>query len=249
MKSGICARRCKEIMARLNIQYRVRSPFFAFRDRTEAGRALVAYMKPKPEPDALVLGLPRGGVAVGAPLADAVGAPLEPLVVRKLPIPISPEMGFGAVAIDGTRVLNDRAVASFGLTDEVINRITDDVMAEVRRRATEYVGSDRPPDIEGKDVYIVDDGLATGFTAIVGARMARRHKPSSLTLAVPVSPADSIAAVENLFDEVYCLYVQESYSFAVASFYRDFHDMTDAEVQRFLAAQGEGGGRAGYART
>ena len=224
-------------MGSLSIQYRVQGPTVAFRDREEAGRALVEFMVPRRRPDSIVLGLPRGGVAVGAPLADALGAPLLPLVVRKLPVPVSPEMGFGAVAIDGTRVLNKRAVGSFGLTEERIDRITEDVTQEVRRRAREYVGSDEPPDIEGRHVFIADDGLATGFTAIVGARMARRHDPASLTLAVPVSPVDSIGAVQDLFDEVYCLYVQESYSFAVASYYRDFHDMTDSEVQGYLQEQ------------
>jgi putative phosphoribosyl transferase len=221
-------------MAELNIQHRVRNPFSVFADREEAGHALVHYINPGSRPESVVLGLPRGGIAVGAPLAAALEATLQPLVVRKLPVPISPEMGFGAVAIDGTRVLNDRAVASFGIDDVLVDRIADEVMTEVRRRAREYVGSDEPPDIEGRDVFIVDDGLATGFTAVVGARMALRHNPASLTLAVPVSPVDSIMLVKDLFDEVYCLYVQESYSFAVASYYRDFHDMTDEEVRGYL---------------
>jgi putative phosphoribosyl transferase len=224
-------------MGETHIEHRVQRPVSAFNDREHAGRELVGFMKPTRGPDSVVLGLPRGGIAVGAPVAAALGAPLVPLVVRKLPIPSSPEMGFGAVAIDGTRVLNDRAVGSFGLSEQVIDRITDSVMEEVKRRARTYVGSDEPPDIEGRHVYVVDDGLATGFTAIVGARMARRHDPAHLTLAVPVAPVDSISAVESLFDEVYCLYVQESYSFAVASYYRDFHDMTDTEVMHYLQSQ------------
>jgi putative phosphoribosyl transferase len=218
-----------------HVRYHVREPSVVFEDREDAGRAIVGFMRPSRQPNSLVLGLPRGGVAVGDSVAAALDAPLEPLVVRKLPIPISPEMGFGAIAIDGTRVLNERAIASFGLTEAVIERVTEEVMDEVRRRARQYSGSDRPPDVSGRHVYIVDDGLATGFTAIVAAHMASRKDPASLTLAVPVSPISSLRAVQGLFDETYCLYAQESHPFAVASFYRDFHEMADSEVNRYLA--------------
>jgi putative phosphoribosyl transferase len=221
-------------MAILHIQHSVPRSLLAFRDREDAGRALAEFVGGSTRPDPVVLTLPRGGVAVGGPLADALGASLLPLIVRKLPIPMSPEMGFGAVAIDGTRVLNEGVVSGFGIADSEIETITDQVMREVRRRAREYVGTDEPPDVRGRHVLIVDDGLATGFTAIVGAQMVRKQEPASLVLAVPVSPADSISAVSEFFDEIYCLYVQESYGFAVASYYRDFHDMSDDEVRRLL---------------
>jgi putative phosphoribosyl transferase len=228
----------------LHIGRRVPRSLIAFRDREDAGRVLAKFAGPVQPADPVVLALPRGGVAVGAPIADALGAPLVPLVVRKLPIPVSPEMGFGAVAIDGTMVLNDDVVRTFGISDSEVERIAREVMREVRRRAREYVGTDEPPDVRGRSVLIVDDGLATGFTAIVGARMVRKQKPASLTLAVPVSPADSIEAVSRFFDEIYCLYVQESYSFAVASYYEDFRDLSDDEVRRSLEGRGEEARRA-----
>jgi putative phosphoribosyl transferase len=226
-------------MAELRIEHRVRHPFLAFDDREAAGRALAEFLCPAPRPKPMVLALPRGGVAVGAPFARALGAALLPLVVRKLPIPAAPEMGFGAVAIDGTRVLNESVVRGFGIPEADVERITGEVMLEVRRRARAYVGSEEPPDVRGCSVFIVDDGLATGFTAIVGARMVRRRGPASLALAVPVSPADSIAVVAEHFDEIHCLCVQESHPFAVASYYRDFHDLRDDEVRRYLVGRGE----------
>jgi putative phosphoribosyl transferase len=226
-------------VATLHIGQRVPRSLVAFRDREDAGKALAEFVGPVRLADSVVLALPRGGIAVGAPIADAMGAPLLPLVVRKLPIPVSPEMGFGAVAIDGTRVLNDDVVSGFGIPDSEVERITREVMHEVRRRAREYVGTGRPPDVAGRHVIIVDDGLATGFTAIVGARMVRKQDPATLTLAVPVSPADSIDAVSGSFDEIYCLYVQESYGFAVASYYHDFRDMSDGEVRRSLEGRGD----------
>jgi putative phosphoribosyl transferase len=237
-------------MATLNIQHRVRQPVVAFRDRGHAGRVLVEFIGSERLPGAVVLALPRGGVAVGAPLADALGAALIPLVVRKLPVPISPEMGFGAVAVDGTRILNLPVVRGFGISDDEVERVTAEVTREVRRRAREYVGTDEPPDVTGREVFIVDDGLATGFTALVGARMVRARRPASLALAVPVSPADSISAVIELFDQIHCLYVQESHGFAVASYYRDFHEMGDHEVRAFLEGRGgpAAGGRGGGVR-
>jgi putative phosphoribosyl transferase len=231
-------------VATLHIGHRVPRSLIAFQDREEAGEVLAGLVGLGRPPDPVVLALPRGGVAVGAPIADALGASLLPLVVRKLPIPISPEMGFGAVAIDGTRVLNEDVLRAFGISDSEVERITEDVMREVRRRARKYVGTDMPPDVRGRSVLVVDDGLATGFTAIVGARMVRKQKPASLTLAVPVSPADSIDAVSRFFDEIYCLYVQESYGFAVASYYRDFQDMSDQEVRSYLEGRGGGGAEA-----
>lgn len=221
-------------VARLHIGRRVFRSMPVFADRGEAGRVLAEFLGSDVPAEPVILALPRGGVAVGAPLADALGAELVPLVVRKLPIPVSPEMGFGAVAIDGTRVLNDPVVRSFGIDPRQIEKITEGVMREVRRRAKEYGETDELPDFRGRNVFIVDDGLATGFTAIVGARMARTQGPASLALAVPVSPADSIATASEHFDEIYCLYVQESYGFAVASYYRDFHEMDDDEVRRLL---------------
>jgi putative phosphoribosyl transferase len=228
-------------LARLHIGRRVTRSVVAFADREDAGRVLAGFIGSARSANPLVLALPRGGIAVGARLADALGAALLPLVVRKLPIPVAPEMGFGAVAIDGTRVLNDEVVAGFRIAEADVERISDEVMREVRRRAREYVGTDEPPDVSGRHVFIVDDGLATGFTAIVGARMVRRQEPASLTLAVPVSPVDSITAAAKLFDEIHCLYVQESYGFAVASYYRDFHEMSDDEVRWFLRGRGAPG--------
>ena len=171
---------------------------------------------------------------MGAPLADALGAPLLPLVVRKLPVPISPEMGFGAVAIDGSLVLNDRLVGELGLSRDRIDSIAADVREEVERRAREYMGDDFIPDVLGRDVFLIDDGLATGYSVIAAARMVKDLAPRSLILGVPVSPEGSLRTVAPYFDEAYCLIAQEYPPFAVASFYQDFHDMSDDEVRRIL---------------
>lgn len=221
-------------MHKTNIYRTVRDAFPAFRDRADAGRVLAGYVGPDPNPDAVVLALPRGGVPVADPLAERLGAPLEPVLVRKLPIPGNPEMGFGAVAIDGTRILNDPIVSHFRISTDAVERITTEVLDEVRRRSREYVGDDSPPRVEGKDVYMIDDGLATGFSMIVAVSMVRNLGPRSLILAVPVSPIRSLESTSPHFHHTYCLYGQSEGPFAVASFYQYFPDLTDEQVRAVL---------------
>lgn len=221
-------------LADIHICKRVARPFPAFRERTDAGRNLVEFMKRGPQEFSIVMALPRGGVPVGEPLAEALGAPLSLVLVRKLPIPISPEMGFGAVTIDGTSILNERVVSEYGLSKREIEAISQRVKEEVIRRAKEYLGNDWKPEVRGMDVYMVDDGLATGYSVIAAASMIRKLEPRTIVLCVPVSPVTSIDAVRPYFDEIYCLIAQERGPFAVASFYEDFHEMTDDEVREVL---------------
>ena len=167
-------------------------------------------------------------------LADVLMAPLELIFVRKLPIPHSPEAGFGAVALDGSTILNERALRHLHLSKTQIDRIVQEVQAELHRRSREYGGHDRTPDARGKLVYMVDDGLASGYTMMAAAEMIRRQEPQRITLCVPVSPMSSIRAAEPYFDEIYCLIAQANPPFAVASFYADFRDLTDAQVGAIL---------------
>jgi putative phosphoribosyl transferase len=221
-------------LADIHILKRVARPFPAFKERSDAGRHLMEYMNRGPQESSIVLALPRGGVPVGEPVAEALGAPLSLVLVRKLPIPISPEMGFGAVTIDGTSILNERVVSEYRLSKREIEAITQRVKEEVIRRAKEYLGDDWKPEVRGMDVYMVDDGLATGYSVIAAASMIRKLEPRMIVLCVPVSPATSIDAVRPYFDEIYCLIAQERGPFAVASFYEDFHEMTDDEVREVL---------------
>jgi putative phosphoribosyl transferase len=228
-------------MADARIQQHVWRPYAAFDDRRDAGRHLVAFLNRGPQDNAIVLALPRGGVPVAEPLAEALNAKLDLAFVRKLAIPYSREMGFGAVAIDGSRMLNDRIVKHYGISKSEIESISEEVREEVRRRAREYVGHDSPPPVEGKDLYLVDDGLATGYSMIAAAKMVRNLNPKSMTLAVPVSPLGSLDAMEPYFDEIFCLIAQDTPPFAVASFYMDFHDTPDDEVREILRRKNTGG--------
>jgi len=204
------------------------TPIFA--DRADAGRTLAEWIAPKPDPSALVFGLPRGGLPVARPLADALDCPLLPALVRKLPIPTDPEAGFGAVSALGTVRLNEPLVRALALSQAEIQRIAEEVLAEVRRRAATYPGGWPLPDLARREVWLVDDGLASGQSALAAADMLRSANPARLCLAVPCSPSSSLVPASASFDEVWCLAEQRRTPFAVASYYRDFHDLSDAEV-------------------
>lgn len=220
----------------VHIYRNVLGPIKAFQDRSDAGRQLVSFMKPEEDEKSVVLALPRGGVPVARPLAEALGGILKPVMVRKLPIPRSPEMGFGAVSIDGSTVLNSNVVRTFGIDDGTIREVTEEVMGEVQRRAMEYTGTMETPSVAGRNVYLVDDGLATGYSMLAAGKMISGMGPASLTMAVPVSPDSSLRMINGMFDRKYCLFAQQRPSFAVASYYADFHEMSDREVIEELRA-------------
>jgi len=214
----------------LHIGRRVVGPVLLFADRSDAGAALARWIGLHPQPDAVVLALPRGGIPVGRPLADALGCALLPALVRKLPIPTDPEMGFGAVAVDGTVRLNRAVVDAFGISEQTVNDVVARVHAEVQRRGEAYPGGWPLPDLADRHVWLVDDGLATGLSMLTAADMIRVCGALSLEIAVPCSPSDSLSRLSGAADAVWCLAVQEGHPFAVASFYRNFHDLTDVEV-------------------
>jgi len=220
--------------AALHIGRRLAYPVAMFADRADAGLTLAAWIAPQPDPDSVVFALPRGGIPVGRPLADALGCGLRPALVRKLPIPDNPEMGFGAVAVDGSVQLNRTVIELFRISERTVHDTVARVRAEVERRGAVYPGGWPLPDLTGRHVWLVDDGLATGLSMLTAADMLRSLGSASLSIAVPCSPADSLARVSGAADTLWCLAVQDGHPFAVASFYRDFHDLDDAEVRAIL---------------
>lgn len=223
--------------ARLFIAERVVRGSVAFADRSEAGRLLASVVVTVPDPGALVLALPRGGVPVGAALSDALGCELGLAHVRKLPLPSSAEMGFGAVALDGTVSLNETVMAAFGVSRAEASAIAEEVRHEVERRAAAFAPEGSEPDMRGRTVYLADDGLATGYSTIAAAGMARAAGAGRVVVAVPVAPEGAVRSVSEHCDELYCLIEQASVPFAVASFYERFGDLSDDEVRSILHAR------------
>lgn len=205
-----------------------------FRDRSEAGDRLAERLLRYRDRSCIVLAIPRGGVPVGYEVSRRLDCPLDLVLPRKLPIPWSPEAGFGAIMQDGTRVLDQEMVARLGLADSEIDAIGEEVLQEIRRRAAVYRGKRSEPEIAARVAILVDDGLASGYTMLAAIRAVRKQRPQAVVAAVPVTPRSSLEKVARSADETVALYVSDALPFAVASFYRSFPDLTDAEVKRYL---------------
>src|SRR5687768_1103949 len=205
-----------------------------FRDRTEAGRLLAARLEQYAgKPDVIVLALPRGGVPVGYEVAHALHVPLDVFVVRKLGIPGHEELAMGAVASGGVRVLNGQVVRGLGIPDSVIEAVANWELQELQRRERLYRGNRPPPDVRGKTVILVDDGLATGSTMLAAVQALRKLGPARIVVAVPVASGDTCQLLQEYVDEVVCAATPEPF-YAVGLWYRDFSQTTDEEVRELL---------------
>jgi putative phosphoribosyl transferase len=206
-----------------------------FRDRREAGRRLVAKLGAYAgRPDAIVLGLPRGGVPVAYEIARGLALPLDLFLVRKLGVPGHEELAMGAVADGGVRVLNDDVVQQLSISEQVIAATAARETAELARRARLYRGDLPPPDVEGRVAILVDDGLATGATMRAAIAALLRQRPARIVVAVPAAAPDTCARLEREADEIMCDITPEPFV-AVGHWYEDFVQTTDGEVRDLLA--------------
>lgn len=205
-----------------------------FADRRDAGRRLAAALHDEEGANQVVLGLPRGGVPVAFEVASALALPLDVLVVRKLGCPWQPELGLGAISEGGIRLLNDDLIRDAGVTSNELEAVTRAEEAELRRRVARYRDGRAPVDLHGRTVLLVDDGLATGFTAQAAVEAARQHGARRVVVAVPVAPPDTVAELEGIADRVVCLTVPEDFT-SIGGHYIDFSQTSDDEVRRLLA--------------
>ena len=219
-----------------------------FRDRRHAGDALAAQLERYRGSNALVLGLPRGGVVVAAQVARWLDAELDVVVVRKLGSPMSPELAIGAVTANGGRYLNEEIIAAMGVSDAYIEAVTAEQRAEARRREADLRAQRPAPSIAGRVVILVDDGLATGATMRAAIRSVRQHRPRRLVVAVPVGAPDTCAALRSEVDEVVCPHTPRDFG-AVGRFYGEFWQTEDAEVRGLLAEAARGGASAVSSRA
>lgn len=200
-----------------------------FKDRAEAGRLLALALTPYRKERPIILGLPRGGVVVAYEVARALEAPLDVVVARKLGAPFAPELAIGAIAPGGVVLLQAR----FGMTDPELRALIARETAEMERRIRRYRGGDGLPDIEGRTVILVDDGLATGLTAEAAIQAIRKQETKRIVLAVPVSAAETAAYIREEVDDFVCLSLPEEF-FALGEWYVDFAPVSDEEVVRLL---------------
>lgn len=207
----------------------------SFRDRHDAGRALAARLSQfAARPDVLVLGLPRGGVPVAAEVAAALGAPLDAFLVRKLGLPGHEELAIGAIATGGVRVLNLAVLDEVDLPPAEIDAIAERELRELERRERAY-RDDRPaPDLRGRTVILVDDGLATGSTMRAAIQAARAQGAARIVVAAPVGAIPTCHMLEDEADQVVCVLTPANFA-AVGLWYDDFTPTTDDEVRALLA--------------
>ncbi len=215
-----------------------------FRNRTEAGRELAALLTKYREESPLVLGLPRGGVPVAYEVARELGAPLDVWVVRKVGAPGRPELGLGAVAEGGALVLDRELMRSLGASETEVMQTAEREADEVGARVVRFRGVHPPPDLEGRTVLLVDDGVATGGTVRAAIQALRTRHPRKLVLAVPVGAVESLDSLRPEVDDLVCVHPAE-FMLSVGEFYDDFSQTQDSEVQELLARARERGAERG----
>jgi predicted phosphoribosyltransferase len=211
-----------------------------FRDRDDAGRKLAAALAPLKGRDCVVLALPRGGVPVAAHVAAELKAPLDLLLVRKIGAPRQPELAIGSI-IDGGKpiiIRDEQLIAMTGTSQKLFREICTEELAEIERRRKFYLGNRPPPDLKGKIVIIVDDGLATGNTMRAALQAARLRHPEKIVMAVPVAPRGVIADFRDDADLVVCLATPEPFE-AVGRFYENFEQVSNADVVAILKQHDE----------
>ena len=215
----------------------------AFPNRAEAGRFLATKLsKYSGRDDVIVLGLPRGGVPVAFEVAQSLRVPLDVFIVRKLGVPGFEELAVGAIASGGVRVLNSEVANALPNADEIIDAVTQRETAELQRREHEYRDGRSAPEIGGRTVILIDDGLATGATMRAAVKALKQRGAARIVVAVPVGPPDTCREFEDVADEVVCASAPESFQ-AVGQYYDDFSQTTDDEVRDLLAKAAAGRGR------
>jgi predicted phosphoribosyltransferase len=207
----------------------------SFENRVDAGRQLAAALAKYKDQQPVVLALPRGGVPVAAEVAIALQAPLDLVMVRKIGVPMQPELAMGAVVDGGASIVvrNEDVIRLTGIEEAEFQSVCDRELAEIERRRRRYLGGRAPVDVAGRTAIVVDDGIATGATTRAALRATRMRNPRKLVLAVPVAPTESLAEMRREADDIVCLEDYESFG-AIGFYYRDFRQISDEEVIEIL---------------
>jgi predicted phosphoribosyltransferase len=205
-----------------------------FKNRIDAGRRLASELSSYAgRADVLVLALPRGGVPVGYEVARALDVPLDVFIVRKLGVPGHEEFAMGAIASGGALLIDEAVVRQLGISEAEIEAAVKAEQRELERRERRYRGNRPPPDVAGRTVIVVDDGLATGASMRVAVAALRQEHPARIVVAVPIAPPETCDALRQEADDVVCAVTPEPF-YAVGLWYEDFTQVTDEEVHDFL---------------
>lgn len=213
----------------------LRNKYFVFRDRIDAGRKLANLMKNKIEfSNFIVLAIPSGGVPVASEIARALSLPFDLLIVRKIQLPDNTEAGFGSIGPDLEVILDYNLIKKLRLTKDQIDKQIEFTKQTLMKRNKIMRGGKDLPQIRDKNVIIVDDGLASGYTMLEAVKYVKRNGVKSIIISVPTAPLDTINKLIHEIDMIFCANVREYYPFAVADAYEKWHDLTDEEVLKYL---------------
>lgn len=213
-----------------------------FVDRIDAGKRLASALKGFSGKHGIVLAIPRGGVVVGYVIARALNLPLDVIIPRKIGAPDNPELAIGAVAEDGTTILDENLITYLGVSREYIKQETERQKREIERRLKVYRQDTSYPNLKGLDVIVVDDGIATGSTMKAALASVKNRGAASVTVAVPVGPPSTIEELNGMADRVVCLYTPEYFQ-AIGQFFTDFSQTEDEEVIKLLKESKQNFGR------
>jgi len=205
-----------------------------YKDREDAGAHLASFLEEYRDKNAIVLAIPSGGVPVGLAVSSRLGLPFDLLIARKIPIPGSPEAGFGALSLEGEMVLNPALVRMLGLSAGEIEELARPVREELARRNEAFRGGRPWPEIRGESAIVVDDGLASGYTMIAALQNVRKREPKMIAVAVPTASASTVKLLSPEVEVIVCPNIRSGYSFAVADAYMSWRDLTEDEVVRML---------------
>lgn len=206
-----------------------------FEDRINAGEKLALEIERRVGRPSIILGIPRGGVVIGYVIAKKLHAELDVIVARKIGVPGNPELAVAAVAEDGELAVEEEVASLYGVTHEYIERQARKEAEEINRRIEKFRDKKRVMELGGKDVVVVDDGLATGTTMVAALKSVRKKSPKRLIAAAPVASREALIKVQSIADDVVVLYVPEDF-FAIGEFYRDFSQVSDDEVMEYLSS-------------
>jgi len=212
----------------------LRSKRYVFKDRVHAGELLAKKLEKYKDEDSMILAIPSGGVPVGFVIAKELDKPFDLIIVRKIPIPMEPEAGFGAMSFDGITVLNELLVKRLSLTKDEIDEGSSQALKEIKRRMDKFRGDKPFPDLKDKTVVIVDDGLASGYTMLAAIKSVKKQSVRKIIVAVPTASTSAISLIFPHVDEIVCLNIRDSFFFAVADAYKNWYDLNDDEVQNYL---------------
>ncbi len=214
----------------------LRNRNYVFRDRFHAGELLAQKLKPYIEPamNPIVLAIPSGGVPVGITIAKKLDIPMDLVIVRKIPIPDNPEAGFGSISWDGEVMINRKLVQQLQLNEAEIDSAVQKVKIELNRRMEKFRGKKPFPQLKGRTVVIVDDGLASGYTMLSAISSIRKYSPAAIMVAIPTASTGTLELVSTYVDDIFCLNIRDTMMFAVADAYQEWYDLGEEEVLEIL---------------